>query len=132
MKKLILALAPLILGASLAAAHPAIFCRDCPFPSRVADGKWVMPNGLIQIDIDEQVLDGKMSHINVTLTDPRTGALIASGEVLQSRYKKTLVVDMTDRDGHPIKGYVRYTDASKENIQAKFTCELCRAHDWFD
>lgn len=116
-----------LLSASFSFARPAIFCRDCPFPAKIADGRWVMPNGRLQVDIDELARPGYMNEVRVTLRDASTGTFIASGKVIQRRDRKTMEIDLFDRKGHPIKGLVRYVDPDHGTIQASFSCETCSA-----
>jgi hypothetical protein len=121
-----------MLGTSVAQARPTIFCRDCPFPAKVADGRWVMANGIIQIEIDETVMPRSMSQVDVVLRDTRTGNIVAKGVVIQRRDRRTLMVDLMDRQGRQIKGFVYFVDERRERIQAKFTCEECSISPMLD
>lgn len=104
---------------------PGLFCRDCPFPAKIADGRWIMPNGKIRVDIDETSFGRGMNQVDVTLRAADSGAVIARGSVVQPKTRKTVAVDLLDKNGRAIKGFVRFLDTERENIQAKFTCEEC-------
>jgi len=112
------------LATSIASAHPVMFCRDCPFPAKISDGRWLMPNGLVTVDIDETPVPRGMNQVDVTLRDAKTGHVIAKGTVVQRRERRTANIDLVDSDGRPIKGFVRFVEG-REKIQAKFTCEEC-------
>lgn len=107
-------------------------CRDCPFPMRVAEGKWMMPNGYLRIDILERQLPKSINEVEVHLVDARTGEIVASGVSRQRRRNKTVNIQLIDGTGKPVQGYIRYIDEDKEQIQAKFTCESCAISDMID
>lgn len=110
---------------SVAIARPTMFCRDCPFPAKVADGRWVMPNGVIQVEIGETFMPKHMNQVDILLRDTRSGEVIAKGVVFQRRDRRTVKIDLMDKEGRQIKGFVRYNDHGHETIQAKFSCEQC-------
>lgn len=108
------------------AAPSAQACKDCPFPSKIADGRWLMPNKMLQIEIDE--LDGpdhRTDEIHVILRDARSGDIVAKGISIQRTGRRTVTVDLTDSEGRQIKGFVHYLGAGKHKIEAKFTCKEC-------
>lgn len=107
-------------------------CRDCPFPMRIAEGKWMMPNGYLRIDIKETRLPKSQTEVEVLLVDSRTGAVVASGISRQPKRRKTVNIQLTDESGQPVQGYIRYVDDHKEQIQVKFTCESCAIADMID
>jgi hypothetical protein len=110
---------------SRASATPVMFCRDCPFPAKIADGRWLMPNGILQLEIDEQQMPGSMSHVHVVLRDVRSGDIVAYGFIVQRKNSRVLLINLTDNQGRRVKGFVRYFDTNRVKIQAKFTCEEC-------
>ncbi len=120
------AAAATLLVTSFAGAKPVMYCRDCPFPAKIADGRWVMPSGKYVIDIEEQGLPKGMNQVDVTLRDAKSGGIIAKGRVLQRKERRTAYVDLVDTDGRPIDGFIRFVDGGdREKIQVKFTCEGC-------
>lgn len=107
-------------------------CKDCPFPMRVADGKWMMPNGYLRIDIEERRLPRSQTEVHISLVDARTGEVVAEGVSRQPKRRKTVNIQLIDSSGKPVQGYIRYVDDEKEQIQAKFTCESCAISDMID
>ncbi|MEK7357666.1 MAG: hypothetical protein AAB250_14540 [Bdellovibrionota bacterium] len=107
-------------------------CKDCPFPMRVADGKWMMPNGYLRIDIVERRLPKSQTEVHVQLVDARTGEVVAEGVSRQPKRRKTVNIQLIDATGKPVQGYIRFVDVDKEQIQAKFTCESCAISDMID
>ena len=63
----------------VAEASPKAFCRDCPFPAKVADGRWLMPNGHLQLDIRQEPVSGRRTRFDITLTDATSGEVVATG-----------------------------------------------------
>ena len=127
-------LASLVAAATLTIASPmAQACKDCPFPSKVADGRWLMPNKVLQIEIDlDSGPNQYTDEIQVVLRDIRSGLVVAKGTVIQRTGRRTVVLDMIDRDGHQIKGYVHYLTNNKQKIEAKFTCQSCTIQPMLD
>jgi hypothetical protein len=119
-------LATAFLATSVAEAKPVIYCRDCPFPAKISEGRWIMPSGRYIIDITETGLPKGMNQVDVILRDAKNGEIIARGRVLQRRERRTAYVDLIDTDGRPIDGFIRFVDGEdREKIQVKFTCEGC-------
>ena len=114
------------MAGSVAGAKPTMYCRDCPFPAKVSDNRWIMPNGKYVIDIDEHDLPKGMNQVDVTLRDAKTGEIVATGRSVQRRVRRTAYVDLFDNQGKPIDGFIRFVDGTqREKIQVKFTCEQC-------
>ncbi len=84
-----------------------------------------MPNGVIQVEIDERFMPKSMDQVDIFLRDLRTGAVVAKGVAFQHHGSRTLFVDLMDNQSRKIKGFVRYVDKDRDEIQAKFTCEEC-------
>lgn len=97
-------------------------CKDCAFPLRVDHGRWLMPNGQIEIEIVEDPYDQNSVRVLVTLKDARTKALLASGSTIRPNFKNNFLIDLSDRQGKIIHGQIRWINKLKEEIQAKFTC----------
>lgn len=107
-------------------------CRDCPFPAKIADGKWELPNGQIHLEIDELNRPKDFDAIYVTLRDSKSGVVLAKGVTYQRRGRKTLNIELIDNEGRSIRGYVHYLDNEKEKINAKFTCRECKIESRLD
>jgi hypothetical protein len=103
-----------------------MFCRDCPFPAKVNNGRWIMPNGKYVIDIDERGLPKGMNQVDVTLRDAKTGVVVATGRSIQRRERRTAYVDLLATDGSEVDGFIRFVDGEqRDKIQVKFSCEHC-------
>jgi hypothetical protein len=100
-------------------------CRDCPFPMKVRDGVWIMPNEKVEVRIEKIKLPSRFEEVRITLHDPETGVMLASGIVKQKRGRKTVNMQLFDKDGREVKGFVRFVDEERAEIQARFTCEEC-------
>lgn len=104
-------------------------CKDCPFPMKVGDGKWIMPNGMVRLEIQTYELPSHLTEVHVSLRDLRTDEIVATGISKQRKDRKTVNVQLTDMNGQPVQGFVRYMDDKKNKIQARFSCEQCTISD---
>ncbi|RYZ73528.1 MAG: hypothetical protein EOP05_09980 [Proteobacteria bacterium] len=104
---------------------PKILCRDCPFPMKVADGVWIMPNEKIEVTIERIKLPSRFEEVHVVLRDPETHAVLAAGISKQRAGRKTVNVQLFDNSGRQVQGFVRFMDPQLDAIQARFTCEQC-------
>ena len=111
--------------ATLTLATEAQACRDCPFPMKVADGHWMMPNGRVEFFIDETKIDTKTNQMIVRLVDPVTGRLLATGTSKIRNGRKNLIINLRDSQGEIIKGQFYFVDGQREQIKARFTCASC-------
>lgn len=134
----ITALSPVFLT-SLAVVTPVTLvsveakaCRDCPFPMKIRDGVWIMPNEKVEIRIEKHRLPSRFEEVRITLHDPETGSMLASGYIKQKRGRKTVNMQLFDIDGREVKGYVRFVDNEGAEIQARFTCEECEIGSLLD
>ncbi len=107
-------------------------CRDCPFPAKISDGRWMMPNGQLQLEIDAVNRPKNVDEVYVILRDTRTGEIVARGVSIQRRDRRTVTVALMDKEGRMIKGFVHYLDNAKAKIQAKFTCDECKIQPMLD
>ncbi|MES2857014.1 MAG: hypothetical protein V4692_14190, partial [Bdellovibrionota bacterium] len=72
-------LAPSAFGSSGVRAPDAKICKDCPFPMRVGENRWKMPNGHVEIEILKKKLPNRWEQIQVRLVDTRDGRILAEG-----------------------------------------------------
>jgi hypothetical protein len=114
-------------------ATDAIACKDCPFPMKVADGRYLMPNGALYVELEEVLLPNRFSEVRVTLRDVRTGGVLATGAVRQRRGRRTIVVPLNDNNGQPVQAQIFWFDPTDRNhIQVKLTCTGCAIGRFFD
>ncbi len=66
-----------------------MMCRDCPFPMKIADGVWIMPNEKLEVHIEKIRLPSRFEEVHVTLRDPDTHEILARGMSKQKRGRKT-------------------------------------------
>lgn len=97
-------------------------CRDCAFPLRVDRGRWLMPNGQVEIEINEDPYDQSSVRVIVILKDARSKEFLASGSTIRPNFKNNFWIDLTDRGGKIVNGQIRWINKLQERIQAKFTC----------
>ena len=105
------------LGQSTVAADQAEACRDCPFPMRIADGHWLMPN--------ELNLGGGRIQTVVRLFDAKTGSLLAVGSLDHNKGRKRLKVELVDFAGGNITVDLQYANVYRTKIRVKMTCQQC-------
>ena len=118
--------AGLLVALILVVSPLAQACRDCPFPAKISDGRWMMPNGQLQLEIDSVNRPKDFNDVYVVLRDTRTGEVVAKGISVQRRDRRTVTVALTDKEGRKINGFVHFLDNVKDKIQAKFTCDECK------
>lgn len=97
-------------------------CKDCPFPMKIAENRWLMPNSYIIVSISEYEIFGR-KYIKVDLIDSRTNELIASGKARHSKYQRSLTLTLHDGLKHKVNGMIRWVNPEEAIIQAKFECE---------
>lgn len=112
-------------GQGVVASHPAEACRDCPFPMRIAEGHWRMPNGMSEIHVSEVNLGGGRIQTVVRLFDANTGALLAMGALDHNKGRKRLKVELVDYAGGTMTVDLHYANVSKTKIKVKMTCQQC-------
>jgi hypothetical protein len=100
-------------------------CRDCPFPMRVGDHRWIMPKGNVEVRIKKTRIGRRKVQSEIQLVDVHTGAEIASGSMIGLDTDRTMKLTLMDRSGHPIRGYVHFLDSRDESIEVKFSCDSC-------
>lgn len=109
-----------------------MMCRDCPFPMKIADGVWIMPNEKLEVHIEKIRLPSRFEEVHVTLRDPETHEILARGMSKQKRGRKTATIQLFDKSGREVKGFVRFIDQEEDQIQAKFTCDECEIEKRLD
>jgi len=113
------------LGQGTVAADKAEACRDCPFPMRIADGHWLMPNGMAEIFVNEVNLGGGRVQTVVRLVDTKSGDLLAVGSLDHNKGRKRLKVELVDFAGGSITVNLQYTSLDRTKIKVKMTCQQC-------
>lgn len=113
------------LGQSTVAADKAEACRDCPFPMRISDGHWLMPNGMAEIFVNELNLGGGRIQTVVRLFDAKTGDLLAVGSLDHNKGRKRLKVELIDFAGGSITVDLQYANLNRTKIKVKMTCQQC-------
>ena len=123
MNKIFLALSAVFLAGTVLFASPAEACRDCPFPMRIGDNTWLMPNGQVVVEIDETPASTYFVNVHVTLRDPQTNEVLAAGSARRHKTKRDLVIQLIDRGGHRVRGEIRWVDFQNSVIRARFSCD---------
>lgn len=122
----------LVIVSVLGFAPVADACRDCPFPMKIGEGRWIMPGGNIEVEIEQVTLPSRFEEVHIILRDPETGAVLAQGVSKQKRGRKTVNIRLVDKDGIEIKGYVRFMDQKRDEIRATFSCTKCEIGSLLD
>ncbi len=112
-------------GQGLLNSERAEACRDCPFPMRIADGYWRMPNGITEIKVDEVNLGSGRVQTVVQLFDANSGVLLAMGSLDHNKGRKRLKVELVDFGGGRMTVDLHYANMSRTKIKVKMTCEQC-------
>jgi len=112
-----------IASAILLASSAAIACRDCPFPLKVSDHKWLMPKSDIVIVIDEQPISKIMTKITVELLNSNSGEVLARGSTIHGSKQRDIDVVLHDRRGHRVNGLITFVNFKEDVIQAAFECD---------
>ncbi len=112
----------MISGAILTDSVKAWACKDCPFPLRVGENKWLMPNGQVEVEIYEEDHNSEQMHVAVYLRDAKTHEPLATGHTLRLKTRSTFFIELEDRGGTAVRGEIRWVNRRAELIQAKFSC----------
>lgn len=113
----------IICAGLFAAPSQAQACRDCAFPQRVGDNKWLMPDNSFFITISEQQLSNTKYTVSVRLNEPSTGITIASGSATRTFDQRWIIVPMFDRRGKRVIGRIRWVNYEHTEVEVKFECE---------
>ena len=132
----VIAMGPAILGGAIVLTGPskAEACKECTFPLRTGDNTWMMPNGQLEVQIQEdETEDDTVVQVQVWLRDAKTKELLAAGHLLRPISKANFQLKLEDRGGTQVKGEIRWVSHRNEIIQAKFACvNSCTIAKFFD
>lgn len=101
----------------------ATACRDCPFPMKVGEGRWLMPNRQLEVAIDEFPSSATTRIITVTLVDSHSMKILATGWTTAKNSARTIKVSLWDKQHRPIQATIYFLD--RDRIQVKFYCDGC-------
>lgn len=109
-------------------------CRDCPFPFIIGENRWLMPNGMIEIELVERLVTRDQVAVSLVLRDGDTGELLARGCTQRPLAKNNFYLNLRDVWGYPIRAQINWVDRENMVIQAKFTCmdRRCSIEDRLD
>lgn len=97
-------------------------CRDCPFPMKVSDGRWLMPNRQLEVAIEESRAQGRLQKTEITLIDTVTREAVAYGSIRHSKGRRSYTVILSDRDGQPVEAHIRWLDRNHDRVQIILNC----------
>lgn len=113
----------MVFAAAMSIFTPAAeACKDCPFPMKVGDHVWQMPNSPLQVQIFERELSDCRMLMFISLWNSESKEKIASSVVTRNCSQRLLNFVLFDLNGGRINGTLNLIDFA-ETIQAKFTCE---------
>ena len=100
-----------------------VFCKDCPFPHKISQNRWLMPNGHFEVQIDQEKISRKIVAVYVTLRDPDKGTILAVGRTQRKPTQRNITLQLIDRGGNRVNGQIYWVDFEKDVIQARFFCD---------
>jgi hypothetical protein len=112
----------LIATVFLLASPDAKACRDCPFPMKIGERQWLMPDSRTVVVIEE-VQVGNMLSMTVFLMDSQSGALLAKGSVMRPMGQRSISLVLIDRYGRKFMGDITWVSYRDSVIQARFDYE---------
>lgn len=98
-------------------------CRDCPFPMKVAEGRWLMPNRHLEVEIEETRLAHRFTKVDVALIDAQTGEIMAVGSIRLRTGQKSAYVQMLDLYGHPVHAHITWLNKERDQVQIELSCQ---------
>lgn len=98
-------------------------CRDCPFPMKIAEGRWLMPNRQLEVEIHEIDLPGSLTLTSMEVRNAQTGEVLATGSVRLRKGRRTIDIEMTDSEGRPVKAQIYWVDNSRQRVRIFLACE---------
>jgi hypothetical protein len=112
----------LIAAVFFLAAPDAKACRDCPFPMKIGEKKWLMPDSHTVVMIEE-IDFGSSYNMTVVLMDSVTGELMASGTVYRPKGQRSVTILLLDRQGRRVYGNITWVNYKDSVIRARFDYE---------
>ncbi len=111
----------------LASSLPSVAsaCRDCPFPMKIGEGRWLMPNNLIEIHIEKIQHYSAFTHLYISLIDHETGDVLAIGSVFHPVAKSTIHANLYDQLGQVVTLTFQYTDPKEDEVEIQLDCSTC-------
>ena len=106
---------------ALFTAPAAKACRDCPFPMKIGNNQWLLPEGMI-LRMQESCISTSKTLVVVILQDPNTGEVLADGEIVRPKKQKSVEVMLWDGRGRRVSGSIYWEDFTRPLIRARFTC----------
>ena len=107
---------------SLAYSPKAQACRDCPFPMRTSQNRWLMPNGQVEVSIvQRQIRHGKI-ETQIELHNAATGELLASGRVITAAGQSNVSTQLADPKGNAVSIEVVWYDEKHDRVQIDMHC----------
>ncbi len=97
-------------------------CRDCPFPVKVDETHWLMPNRDVMLNLTEKQLNDGSILMRVSLSDVHTGEIFARGTAHRSPGQRNVSLHMHDPKGRRVKAKIRWINFEARVIQADFDC----------
>lgn len=100
----------------------AMACRDCPFPMKIDENRWLMPDQKLVVQIDEKPFDPDWVISTVSLKDASTNNVVATGTAFRRTATMNYVAYLVDKSDNVIVGEIHWHDIEQGSIQARFTC----------
>lgn len=108
--------------AFLISIDPSYACRDCPFPMKIGDGRWLMPNERLEVVFLEVNTKDHPRALVIVLIDSETGKTVASGSARLSQNARNYRVILFDHKNNPIKADVQWLGRDMNQVQIQLNC----------
>lgn len=106
----------------VSAPQPAAACRDCPFPMKIAEDTWLMPNKQLEVEISEQIRPRRTTETIVTVKNARTKEILAWGSVVERSGKRILQIALIDSNGNRIMAEIEWMDSKHDSVSIELSC----------
>lgn len=115
------------------APQPAGACRDCPFPMKIGDGQWLMPNKRLEVMILEPVTKDPMALTFLWVNQAETGQTLALGSALHRKGLNDVPLTAHDRDGNEVLVRIHWENGDHAKLRIGFECPKgCLLKEYLD
>jgi len=97
-------------------------CRDCPFPTRIDETHWLMPNSRVVMVMTQKKYSNGRIRVRVALKDTVDGEIFARGQGWLEPGQTEIWISMRDPKGHHVDGRITWVNPQERVIQADFDC----------
>lgn len=96
-------------------------CRDCPFPMKIAENRWLMPDRQIEVQIVE-IDRGRYTETIISVVNATSREVLASGSIQQRKGRRYISVSLMDINGEPVQVEIQWMDDEREKVRIFLSC----------